>query len=129
MGVKIMSSQKNGKIAPVQNIGLTDRMVRFFGGGAVMAVGCLWLLAGGYNNLATGIILLSIYPLMTTIMGWDPLYQLFGARTCSLKAGQNVCGTFPFELDAALGNNPKPVHDYDHSLAGSHHDPANSDLK
>ena len=117
-----MNSQIPVKIAPVQNIGLTDRMVRFFGGGAVLVAGCLWLLEGSYNNMAVGVTLLSIYPLMTTIMGWDPFYQLFGARTCRLDGGQNVCGTFPFELDAALGNDPKPEHDYDHSLAGSRHD-------
>lgn len=121
-----MNAQTTGKIAPVQNIGLTDRMVRFFGGGVLMAVGSLWLLDGGYNNLAVGAILLSIYPLMTTIMGWDPFYQLFGARSCSLEASRNACGTFPFEVDSAMGHKPRPKRDFDHSLAGSQHDVAHT---
>jgi hypothetical protein len=119
-----MNAQTTGKIAPVQNIGLGDRMVRFFGGGALLALGSIWLIEDGYNYLDVGAILLSIYPLMTTIMGWDPFYQLFGARTCSLEASRNACGTFPFEMDAAMGHKPQPKRDYDHSLSGSHHDAA-----
>jgi len=111
-----------GKISTVQNIGLIDRMVRFFGGGALLAWGCLTLVMSGSSLIAVIAALLSVYPLMTTMMGWDPLYQLFGAKTCSLEAGRNACGTLPYEVDSALGHDPKPDHDYDHSLAGSHHD-------
>lgn len=112
-------TQITGKILPVQNIGLVDRMVRFFGGGALLAWGCLMLVMGGHNLTAVILALLSVYPLMTTMMGWDPFYQMIGARTCSLEGGRNSCGTFPFEVDAALGNEPKPERDFDHSLTGS----------
>ena len=115
-------TQITGKITTIQNIGLIDRMIRFFGGGALLAWGCLMLAMGDNSTTATVVALLSVYPLMTTMMGWDPFYQLFGARTCSLEGGRNTCGTFPFEVDSVLGNDPKPDHDYDHSLAGSHHD-------
>jgi hypothetical protein len=115
-------TQITGNISTVQNIGLIDRMIRFFGGGALLAWGSLTLVMGGNTTTAVVVALLSVYPLMTTMMGWDPFYQMFGTRTCSLEGGRNTCGTFPFELDSALGNDPKPGNDYDHSLASSQHD-------
>ena len=116
-------TQITGKFTPVQNIGLIDRMFRFFGGGAMLAAGCLMLVMDLHTLTAAVIALLAVYPLMTTIMGWDPIYQMFGARTCSLKGGRNACGTFPFEVDSVLGHEPKPERDYDHSLIGSHRSP------
>jgi hypothetical protein len=118
-------SRIRGKMAPTENIGLVDRMVRFFGGGALMAIGVLSALLTGHDVISAIAILLAVYPLMTTLMGWDPVYQLFDARTCTVEGGRNQCGTLPYELDSALGHEPKPDdgYDYDHSLAGSHHTP------
>ncbi len=117
--------QLNEKITPVQNIGLGDRMLRFFLGGALFAGGLLGMAVLGSVTLWSALaIILSIYPLMTTMMGWDPFYQMAGARSCSLEGGRNQCGTFPYEVDAALGNDPKPEEgrEYDHSLTGAHHE-------
>lgn len=116
-----MNTQHTNKIAPVQNIGLADRIIRFFVGGALLAGGSLWIATG--NELIYGTIacLIGIYPLMTTMMGWDPIYQITGSKTCRIDGGRNACGTFPFEVDAALGNKPIPDKDFDHSLSGSHH--------
>ena len=108
--------------APVQNIGLTDRIVRVLIGAVMLAGGCFLIGSGEYVFLGTGISLLSVYPLMTTMMGWDPLYQATGSRSCNIEGGRNACGTLPFEVDAALGHKPVPDHDYDHSLSGSHRD-------
>ena len=118
-------SKIRGKMAPTENIGLVDRMVRFFGGGALMTFGVLSALLTGHDVISAIAILLAVYPLMTTLMGWDPVYQLFDARTCAVEGGRNQCGTLPYELDSALGHEPKPEngYDYDHSLAGSHHMP------
>lgn len=116
-----MTTQDSYKLAPVQNIGINDRIARFFIGGAMLGVGVFYELTIGPNFLNVGLMLLSIYPLMTTLMGWDPVYQIFGARSCSIEGGRNVCGTFPYEVDAALGHNPEPERSYDHSLSGSHH--------
>jgi len=113
-----------GNTVPVQNIGLFDRLFRFFGGGALLAVGVITITVAETPSVWSSIaILFSIYPLMTTIMGWDPLYQMIGGRTCNLESGRNQCGTFPYEVDAALGHNPEPDegYRYDHSLGGSHH--------
>jgi hypothetical protein len=117
-------SRITGKIAPVENIGLVDRMVRFFGGGALMAYGIFTALTTTHDLVSASAILLGVYPLMTTMMGWDPIYHLFGAKTCAIKGGRNQCGTLPYEMESALGHNPKPDdgYEYDHSLAGSHYD-------
>ena len=118
-------SRIKGKILPAENIGLVDRMVRFFGGGILMAYGVISAITTVHDVVSAIAILLAVYPLMTTMMGWDPIYQLFGARSCSVEGGRNQCGTLPYEMDSALGHNPKPDegYEYDHSLAGSHHEP------
>jgi len=116
-------SKIKGNMPPAENIGLVDRMVRFFGGGALMAFGVMSALLTGHDVISAIAILLAVYPLMTTVMGWDPIYQLLGARTCALEGGRNQCGTLPYELDSALGHEPKPDdgYNYDHSLTGSQH--------
>lgn len=116
-------SRIRGKVAPVENIGLVDRMVRFVGGGVLMTYGTLKIVLTGNDVVSAAAILLSVYPLMTTCLGWDPIYQLLGGRSCSLEGGRNQCGTLLYELDAALGHNPEPDegYEYDHSMAGSHH--------
>lgn len=116
-------SRIRGRVAPVENIGLVDRMVRFVGGGVLMTFGALKIALTGNDVISAAAILLAVYPLMTTFVGWDPIYQLLGGRSCSLGGGRNQCGTLPYEIDAALGHNPEPDEgfEYDHSLAGSHH--------
>jgi hypothetical protein len=116
-------SRIRGNMPPAENIGLIDRMVRFFGGGALMTFGVLSALLTQHDVVSAVAILLAVYPLMTTVMGWDPFYQLFGLRSCTLEGGRNQCGTLPYEVDSALGNEPKPDQgfEYDHSLVGSQH--------
>ena len=116
-------SRIKGKMPPAENIGLVDRMVRFFAGGILMTYGVLSAFLTGHDVVSATAILLAVYPLMTTMMGWDPFYEIFGARSCQLEGGRNQCGTLPYELDSALGHEPKPDegYDYDHSLTGSHH--------
>jgi len=118
-------SRIKGKLPPAENIGLVDRMVRFFGGGILMAYGVISAITTMHDVVSAIAILLAVYPLMTTMMGWDPFYQLFGARSCDVEGGRNQCGTLPYEMDSVLGHNPKPDegYDYDHSLSGSHHEP------
>lgn len=110
-----------GKIGVIQNLGIVDRVVR-------VAIGVL-LLGGSALHLSVidGVVgwhayakLISIYPLLTAMLGWDPLYSLFSVRSCNLT-GRNQCGTLPYELDAAMGHDPRPQRAYDHSLTGSRH--------
>ena len=118
-------SRISGKIAPTENIGLVDRTARFFGGGILLTFGVLSAMLTKHDVFSAVAILLSIYPLLTTMMGWDPIYELLGARTCDVAGGRNQCGTLPYELDSALGHEPKPEegYDYDHSLTGTRHEP------
>jgi len=109
--------------APIHNLGLVDRMVRFFGGGVLLGYGVVDIAVHGNNVVAAVAIVLAIYPLMTTVMGWDPFYQLIGGRSCNLEGGRHQCGTLPFELDAILGHSPTPPsgREHDHSLTAARH--------
>jgi hypothetical protein len=112
------------RLSVVQNLGLVDRMMRVFIGTALLAGGIVSMFSNATLTWEPYAMLISIYPLLTCILGWDPVYASFGARTCSLEGGRNACGTFPFEVDAAVaGNKLVPDTDYDHSLYGSHHEP------
>ena len=118
--VKVMETL--AKIGVIQNLGLADRVLRLIIGisllgGAIAHMQMNGNVVSAWHALAG---LVSVYPFLTGIVGWDPLYSLLRVRTCSLT-GKNQCGTFPYEVDAALGHNPKPEKDFDHSLTGSRH--------
>jgi len=109
------------KIGVVQNTGLYDRAIRiiigaFLLGGAVVHME----MGGGLMSWHAYAGLISIYPFLTGILGWDPFYSLFHTKTCDLSE-KNRCGTFPYQVDAAMGHNPIPDQEFDHSLTGSHH--------
>jgi hypothetical protein len=110
------------KLGVVQNIGIVDRMVRVVIATALISIPAYVLsMTDAVFSLGLGIaILLSVYPALTAILGWDPFYSTVSVRTCG-NTGWNQCGTLPYEVDAALGHQPVPNNDYDHSLAGSHH--------
>jgi len=113
-----------GNMQDPHNMGLVDRAVRFFVGGALLFVGVISLvLTEGVQMWQALTVLVSIYPLMTCMMGWDPVYQIFGLRT-GAEHGRNVTGTFPYQVDAAMRHNPKPEkgYEYDHSLIGARHE-------
>ncbi len=112
------------RLGVVQNIGLLDRLVRFIVGFALLAGGAVGMsMTPTITTWEALAILFSVYPVLTSILGWDPAYAMFGARTCSLEGGRNQCGTLPYEIDAALGRDPEPDRgfEYDHSLSASHH--------
>jgi len=119
------------KIAPIQNTGLEDRLIRFVAGAVLMAYGIITIALNGSATLPTLAIVVGIYPLMTATVGWDPLYHLFKVRTCAVKGGRHQCGTLPYEVDAALGHYPKPEvgHEYDHSYTATHHPKMSSPLR
>ena len=109
-------------LEPIQNLGLIDRVVRailatVFLGGAIAHL----MLYGTFITPVHGLVMvLSIYPALTSIVGWDPFYQMIGGKSCGIGE-RNQCGTLPYEIDAALGHHPIPKNHSDHSLAGSHH--------
>ncbi len=112
------------KLEVVYNIGLADRVIRTILGFALLGGGAIGMAITPTITLWEGIaVMVSVYPLMTAMMGWDPFYAMFGTRSCSIEGGRNQCGTLPYEVDAALGHDPEPDKgfEYDHSLTGSHH--------
>jgi len=119
-------SNTSHKLDVVQNEGLIDRVFRFVIGAIMLVIG-----VGGYAVTPSvtwwegTLIVVSSYPLLTAMLGWDPFYNMFGARSCSLEPGsRNACGSLPYEIDAALGHNPQPPQgaEYDHNLEDAHHD-------
>jgi hypothetical protein len=106
----------------VQNIGLVDRVVRFIVGVLMIAIPSFLLLNGNAESMwyLYYSCLIAVYPLTTSVFGIDPLYWALSYRSCG-GSERNQCGTFPYEVDAALGHNPIPDSEIEHSLELSHH--------
>lgn len=60
-----------------------DRIIRIVLGLAMLALG--W---SGFVGGPVGVLLqwLGFIPLLTGLIGWCPLYAIFGLRTCPVKA-------------------------------------------
>lgn len=105
-----------------QNIGVIERCVR-------VVIGFVMLGYPYYLMQTQGItieywqailMLLSPYPALTGIVGTDPLYAWMKVKTCDLS-NRNQCGSFPYQVDALLGHDPKPETDLEHTLVHAHH--------
>ena len=106
----------------IQNLGWLDRVLRFVVGAVLLAFPC-FMIASGVSEVTwylVGAMLLAVYPLLTSVIGIDQIYNFFQVKSCG-GSGRNQCGTFPYEIDAALGNNPIPDSDIEHSLEHSRH--------
>jgi hypothetical protein len=106
-----------------QNLGWLDRCMRVLVGAALIGV-CMYVFEAGVTWPAY-LALVAVYPLLTGMIGYDPLYEIFAVRSCGVSE-RNQCGTFPFEIDAALGHHPMPTSDIEHSLEHSRHMPRKS---
>lgn len=111
-----------GSIDVIQNLGWLDRVLRFVTGVVLLAIPCFLILSGAMETTwyLVASMLLSVYPLMTSIIGVDQVYKFLGVKSCG-TSDRNQCGTFPYEVDAALGRKPIPDSDVEHSLERSHH--------
>ena len=98
---------------PVENLGLTDRALRFITGLAMLVFGYFAIENVEYLFLGAVIILLSEYPLMTSILGWDPLYPVTGSRSCSIEKRRELYGPLSLEVDVALYCKLAPDYFYD----------------
>jgi hypothetical protein len=101
MGDVIYLDRIRAKLTLLQNIGWWDRAVRFIAGTAVGAYG-IFIALQGEAIWPTVAILVSIYPVITAMVGWDPLYQFFNARTCGRR-----CGPLPFEMNTVFKQRTK----------------------
>jgi hypothetical protein len=69
---------------------------------------------------------LSTYPILTGVLGWDPLYQMFKVKTCGTSK-RNACGTFPYQIMSAIGYKAHPKSHLEHSAETTRFDsPAES---
>lgn len=59
-----------------QNVGNVDRIIRVLLGIAIIAAGLYF---------QSWIIVLAIIPLGTALVGWCPLYRIFGLSTCPVS--------------------------------------------
>lgn len=90
----------NSKIL-VQNESLIDRSLRVIAGCLMLVVPLLLLvttdtLSHIWLSLS---MLLSIYFILSGVIGVDPLYYLFNKKSCDLTE-RNRCGTLPSQYDA-----------------------------
>lgn len=74
--------------ANVENITNSGRVVRIVAGlGMVFSV----TLQSGPIGVAAVLPLIAIYPIMTGVVGWDPIVQFFSTR--KQRSGNNLNGT------------------------------------
>lgn len=103
------------KIDAVQNLGWIDRSLRMIIGWAIIAVAYADLSQGAMVGWHSYALVVSVYPILTALIGWDPLYSTKNLKSCDTSQ-HNQCGTFPFEIKSALGLQPSCRADSDCSL-------------
>ena len=123
----MIQKTRSANLVP-QNLGWLDRIIRFIIGTALIASPVTfltlspetptWLSDGSPMSWPYYAMLVAIYPFLTAILGRDPIYALTGIRSCGTSQ-RNPCGTFPFEVEAAVGNAPRPREDIEHSRSNS----------
>ena len=103
----------------LQNMSWLDRAVRFVIGIVMLFLPLVWLMET--TNEATWhvySIIASIYPLLSSILGIDPIYKMFKFRSCGTSK-ENACGTFPFQVASIFNKKPVPKTHKEHSLEAS----------
>jgi hypothetical protein len=105
-----------------QNLGLIDRILRMAIGVFLIAVPYVELTSPGasaawWHGLSMAI---AVYFCLTGAMGTDGVLKVLNVKTCD-TSNRNQCGSLPFQIDAMLGNDPKPEDHTEHTLLHSHH--------
>ena len=106
----------------MQNLGWLDRVIRVVAGAMMLGYPMILIMTNDevQSPWVLYSMLVSIYPFLTGILGFDPLYAQFAVRSCD-TSGTNPCGTVPYEIDAALGHKPIPNSTVEHSLEDARH--------
>jgi len=123
-----MTNEQKRPFRIVENIGWLDRIIRMVLGSVLLVVPVIMLATHAMRLDEGGSVsawwyvamLVALYPFWTSSIGWDPVYNLFNVCTCG-GSEKNPCGTFPYEVDAAVGHHPIPDSEVVHSLAAAHH--------
>ena len=61
----------------MKNEGTIDRVLRVVGGAALLSI--------AFIGPQTPVGYIGIVPIVTGLIGWCPIYQLFGFNTCPIK--------------------------------------------
>jgi len=109
------------QLGAIQNMGWLDRVVRIILGFALLGVVYMDLKNGVSLGWYAILPIISIYPFMTGILGWDPLYAASHVKSCDTSQ-RNQCGTFPYEIEAAAGKEVHCEDGFDCSISGSEHE-------
>jgi hypothetical protein len=88
------------------NIGSIDRSLRFFIGGIML--GSIFYLSFsvmaslfGFDIMLMKLLaLLSLYPLLTAWIGWDPIYHVFSINSAT-KIKEDICGDIVDQVKTA----------------------------
>ena len=81
----------------LQNLGIFDRVARVVIGLGMIGVWFFYPIQSVSMWLAL-VPLIGIYPLLSGILGWCPVYAMLHKKTCGTDA-KHTCGTFPDQLD------------------------------
>ncbi|MEJ2650559.1 MAG: DUF2892 domain-containing protein [Gammaproteobacteria bacterium] len=123
-----MTDEQKKPFRIIVNMGWLDRIFRMIVGTALLVVPMIVLgmhsirldEGGSVSAWWYVAMFVSLYPFWTSTIGWDPVYRLVNVRTCG-DSERNPCGTFPYEVDAAIGDRPIPDSEIEHSLTAAHH--------
>ena len=105
-------------LGAVQNLGWLDRTVRLIIGAALIAVVLFELGQGNTLGWQAYLPIVAIYPLLSGMLGWDPLYATGHVKSCDTSS-RNKCGTYLFEVESAMGKDVSCNDGYDCSLSGN----------
>lgn len=100
------------KLGVIENLGVVDRSLRALIGAVLVApiiIAAVEVDPIGWQFYAG---IASCYLLLTAMLGWDPFYAMFGARTCGVSE-RHRCGSFTYETDAILGHHPEQDKGYE----------------
>jgi len=104
-------------VGAIQNLGWFDRALRFVLGLFLIIAAVIDLESSQDGGVYAYLMIFAIYPTMSAVLGWDPIYHLMQIKSCN-PYGRNRCGTFPFEIAAVFGRKLK-CDENDCSLAGN----------
>jgi hypothetical protein len=80
----------------LQNLGIIDRLARVIIGTVLIGAWFLYPIHTLHSWFAV-LPLVGVYPFLTGILGWCPLYAAFHKKSCGINK-RNTCGTFPAQL-------------------------------
>lgn len=87
----------------LQNIGIIDRTVRIIVGLAMISAWFFYPI-NSLNIWIALLPLLGIFPLLSGILGWCPVYALFKTKSCGMDE-RNTCGTYPDQFSHLMHHN------------------------